>query len=121
MQIEIQIFHSDYSLGFNLIERPRFPDRRGIIVPGEAIIMPFPHTYVVGDEVIEENETIFLKVEVNEDTDIAEFANWLCGKLKEHEEKIFSISVEGAKIPIDEAALTQAIENVVKKTIASRS
>ncbi|MBE0448757.1 MAG: hypothetical protein IBX64_11795 [Actinobacteria bacterium] len=119
MQIEIRIINCDYELGFDLVESCRFPERRPIIVPGEAIIAS--QMVTAGDESVEWNEIMDLVVDVNEDTSIVTFAGWLYEKLKAHEQKIHSLIVAGAEIQIDEAEIIRAIEEGIKEKAISHS
>ncbi|HZD59984.1 MAG TPA: hypothetical protein VE439_05975 [Anaerolineae bacterium] len=117
MQTEIRIVNSDYELGFYLLETRRFPERHPVIVPGEAVISS--QTVTADDGAVECYETIDLVVDINEDTSIATFANWLSEKLKAFEQKICSLMVAGVEIQIDEAEIMRALEEGIKeKTIS---
>lgn len=118
MQIEIRIINCDYELGFDLLETRRFPERRPVIVPGEAVIVS---QTVTADELVESDEIIDLVVDVTEDTSITTFAGWLYTKLKPHEQEIHSLVVAGAEIQIDEAEIMRALEEGIKEKAISHS
>lgn len=115
MQIEIKIVTSDRDLGLDLVESKRFPERRQIIVPGEAVII----SQNLSANDVDANwaditDVIDLVIEINEGTSISSFANWLHGKLKDRTEKIQSFSIAGGETQIDEAEILSAIEAALK-------
>lgn len=112
MQVEIKIVNSDYDLGLDLVESTKFPERRPIIVPGEAIFSS--QSLVEGDESVDWCEIIGLTVDINEDTSIDTFASWLYGKLNSRASKIRSLIIAGIHTEIDEAKIAQAIKDGCK-------
>lgn len=112
MQIQVKIVSTDYELGFDLIESPRFPGRRPIIVPGDATIIS--QGLMALEESPEEVEEVSLGIEIDESTSIDEFASWLYGKLKDRAQKIRLLSISGQEIKVDEAEIKSAIETGVK-------
>lgn len=112
MQIDIRITSTDYELGMDLIKKRRFPGKRPVDTPGNAVIGP---QSLLADESNPESEIIELGVEISEDTSVGEFASWLYGKLKEREEQISFLSIGGVEVSIDEAEILRAIEDAIKK------
>jgi len=108
MQVEVRIITDDLELGFNLVESHRFPERRPIIVPGEAIISSQCLTSC--DESVDFCEVVDLVIDINEDTSVGSFASWLHGKLKVRAQNIHSLLIGGIETQIDEDDIIKAIE-----------
>lgn len=107
MQIEIRIITQDIEFGLDLVESKRFPERRPIIVPGEAVISS--QNMVAGDESVGFSDIIDLVIDINEDTSVEMFADWFHGKLKTRTQKIHSLIIAGTEIQIDEAEIKKAL------------
>lgn len=113
MQVDIKIVTTDEQFGFHLFETSRFPERRPVIVLGEAIIAR--QSLIAGDESVGWADIIDLGVDIDENTSVEEFAAWLHEKLESREEKIRSLVIAGEQTPIDRAEILQAIEKELEK------
>ncbi|MCL6473117.1 MAG: hypothetical protein K6T91_09980 [Firmicutes bacterium] len=113
MQVEIKVVTSDYEFGLDLVESHRFPERRPVIVPGEAVISK--QEVFAKDDSYWSSDVILLGVDINEDTSIEEFASWFYSKLSTRVPKIETLLIAGENVPIDEAEILSALEVAVRQ------
>lgn len=107
MQIEVRIITRDYELGLRLFDTRRFPSRYPKSVPGDAVVSS--QSLIENEESTEWTEVIDLVVDFDETCSVAMFANWLYGKLEAKSDDIYSLSISGTIVDIDEAEITRAV------------
>ena len=107
MQIDVRIITRDYELGLGLFDTRRFPSRYAKSVPGGAVCSS--QSLIENEESTEWSEVIDLVVDFDENSSIEEFAGWLFSKLHAKSDDIYSLSIAGTTVEINEAAIARAV------------
>ncbi|MDP2210305.1 MAG: hypothetical protein Q8J63_01040 [Candidatus Aquicultor sp.] len=113
MQIEVRIITRDYELGLRLFNTRRFPSRYPKAVPGEAVVSS--QSLIENEDSTEWTEVIDLVVDFDENCSVEMFANWLYGKLTVKPDDIYSLTIAGTTVDIDEAEIVRAVEEELKR------
>jgi hypothetical protein len=110
MNVDIKIVSSDYELVFDLVGSRRFPERKDVVCPGEAIMSSQSLKPVTDKDY--SDDIIEFTIAFSETSSVEEFAKWFFHTLAEREEAIISLEIAGNKIEIDEESIIAAISSV---------
>ncbi|MDI6816882.1 MAG: hypothetical protein QME41_06805 [Actinomycetota bacterium] len=108
MQIEVRIITRDCELGLRFFDTRRFPSRYPKSVPGGAVVSS--QSLIENVESTEWSEVIDLVVDFDENCSVEMFANWLYAKLTVKPDDIYSLTIAGKTVEIDEAEIVRAVE-----------
>jgi hypothetical protein len=109
MDVNIKIVSSDYELVFDLVGSRRFPERKDVVCPGEAIMSSQSLKPVTDKDY--SDDIIEFVISFSETSNVAEFAKWFFHTLAEREEAIISLEIAGNKIELDEESIVAAISS----------
>lgn len=107
VQIDVRIITRDYELGLGLFDTRRFPSRYAKSVPGDAVVSS--QSLIENEESAEWAEIIDLVVDFDEKCSVEMFANWLFSKIHAKSDDIYSLSIAGTIVAIDEAQIARAV------------
>jgi hypothetical protein len=112
MSIDIKIVSSDFELVFDLVGSRRFPERKEVVCPGEAV-MSSQSLKSAGEEDYSD-DIIEIAMTFSENSSVDEFTKWFFHTLAERDEAIKSLQIAGKETPLDESAIKTSIESAVK-------
>lgn len=113
MNVDIKIVSSDYELVFDLVGSRRFPERKEVVCPGEAI-MSSQSLKAADEERDYCDDIIEITITFGDNSSIDEFSKWFFHVLAERDEAILSLEIGGKKISLDEDLIKTSIESAAK-------
>jgi hypothetical protein len=108
MNVDIKIVSKDYELVFDLVGSRRFPERKDVICPGNAIMTS--QSLKPAGEGDYTDDIVEITMTFNEDSSIEEFSQWFFHTLAEREEAIVSLEIGGKETPLEYEAVESAIK-----------
>jgi hypothetical protein len=112
MNVDIKIVSKDYELVFDLVGSRRFPERKEVVCPGNAVMSS--QSLKPAGEGDYTDDIIEITMTFNEDSSVEEFAKWFFHTLAERDEAIVSLVIGGKETPLGHDEVESAIKDAVK-------